>query len=260
MNDPGAEMGRFEGKTALVTGGSSGIGRETALAFCREGARVVIGNRDTAAGNETVELIRGIGGMAAFMRTDVTKAADVSALVDFAVNEYGGLDFAFNNAGVFSDLSPITEMPERDYDMVMETNAKGLWLSLKYELREMLRQGHGVIVNNASVGGLIGGGGGAAAYSASKHAVVGLTKCAALENARSGIRVNAVCPAAVDTDMAVQFAKGLGLTLEQFGEMHPVGRVGTPPEVSKVVLWLCSDDASFVTGTTLAVDGGVTAQ
>jgi NAD(P)-dependent dehydrogenase (short-subunit alcohol dehydrogenase family) len=253
-------VGQFDGKTALVTGGGAGIGRATARAFAREGARVVIGNRNADRGNETVDLILKAGGTAVFRRTDVTAAADVAALVDLAVNEFGALDFAFNNAGVFAGLSPITEQSEADYDVVMDTNVKGVWLSLKYELRQMLKQGHGVIVNNASVGGIIGSGGGLAPYTASKHAVVGLTKCAALENARSGVRVNAVCPAVVDTDMADKFAKELGLTMAQFGDVHPIGRIGQPEEVAGAVLWLCSDRASFMTGSSLVIDGGLTAQ
>jgi NAD(P)-dependent dehydrogenase (short-subunit alcohol dehydrogenase family) len=253
-------VGQFDGKTALVTGGGAGIGRATALAFASEGARVVIGNRHADRGNETVNLIRKAGGTAVFRRTDVTVAADVAALVDLAVSEFGSLDFAFNNAGVFSGLSPITEQSEADYDMVMNTNVKGVWLALKYELRQMLKQGHGAIVNNASVGGIIGSGGGLAPYTASKHAVVGLTKCAALENARSGVRVNAVCPAVVDTDMADKFAKELGLTLAQFGDVHPIGRIGQPDEVAGAVVWLCSDRASFMTGSNLVIDGGLTAQ
>jgi NAD(P)-dependent dehydrogenase (short-subunit alcohol dehydrogenase family) len=253
-------VGQFDGKTALVTGAGAGIGRETALAFARAGARVVIGNRNIERGNETVELIRQAGGTAVFRRTDVTVAADVEALVDCAVETFGALDFAFNNAGVFAGLRAITEQSEADYDRVIDTNVKGVWLALKYELRQMLKQGSGVIVNNASVGGIIGSGAGVAPYTASKHAVIGLTKCAALENARSGVRVNAVCPAVIDTDMGDQFAADLGLTMAQFGDVHPIGRVGQPREVAGAVLWICSDAASFMTGSSLVIDGGLTAQ
>jgi NAD(P)-dependent dehydrogenase (short-subunit alcohol dehydrogenase family) len=253
-------MALFEGKTALVTGGGAGIGRATALAFAREGARVVLGNRNADRGRETVELIRKSGGSAAFHRTDVTLATDVEALVAFAMNEFGSLDFAFNNAGVFADLSPITEQSEADYDRVIDTNVKGVWLSMKYELRQMQKQGRGVIVNNASIGGLVGSGAGLAVYSASKHAVVGLTKCAALENAKKGIRINAVCPAVIDTDMAAKFARDLGITTEEFSEVHPVGRNGRPEEVASAVMYLCSDGASFMTGSSLVIDGGLTAQ
>jgi NAD(P)-dependent dehydrogenase (short-subunit alcohol dehydrogenase family) len=253
-------MALFDGKTALVTGGGAGIGRATALAFAHEGARVVLGNRNESRGRETVELIRKSGGSAAFRRTDVTVATDVEALVAFAVNEFGSLDLAFNNAGVFADLSPITEQSEADYDRVIDTNVKGVWLSMKYELRQMQKQGRGVIVNNASIGGLVGSGAGLAVYSASKHAVVGLTKCAALENAKKGIRINAVCPAVIDTDMAAKFARDLGITTEEFSEVHPVGRNGRPEEVASAVMYLCSDGASFMTGSSLVIDGGLTAQ
>ena len=253
-------MGLLEGKTALVTGGGAGIGRASALALAREGARVVIGSRNADRGNETVELIRREGGTAAFVRTDVSVASDVSALVGFAVAEFGGLDVAFNNAGVFAELSPITEQAENEFDRVMDCNVKGVWLSLKYELRQMVKQGRGTIVNNASVGGLIGSGGGAAAYTASKHAVIGLTKCAALENAKTGVCVNAVCPAVIDTSMGAQFARDLGITMEQFGAAHPVGRVGQPEEVATTVVFLCSEQSAFITGASFTIDGGLTAQ
>lgn len=252
-------MGEFEGKVALVTGGGTGIGRETALAFARSGASVVIGNRNVARGEEVAAEINDAGGDASFMQTDVRSAAEVEALVAHAVARHGRLDYAFNNAGTFADLSPIAEAPEESYDVVMDTNVKGVWLALKFEIRQMLAQGGGAIVNNASVGGVRGSHVGTATYTASKHAVIGLTRCAALENARKGIRVNAVGPAVIDTFMGTSFAGELGITMEKFGDLHPVGRVGRPDEVAEAVLWLCSDRASFVTGTTLMVDGGYTA-
>lgn len=252
-------MSEFDNKVALVTGGGVGIGRATVLAFAREGARVVIGNRNSERGEEVVAAIRAAGGQASFLKTDVRLASEVEALVDHAVSTYGRLDIAFNNAGVFAALTPIAEAPEESYDTVIDTNVKGVWLSLKYELRQMLKQGGGVIVNNASVGGVRGTRAGAASYTASKHAVVGLTRCAALENARKGIRVNAVGPAVIDTAMGTGFADALDITMEQFGDMHPIGRVGRPEEVAEAVLWLCSDKASFVTGANLMVDGGFTA-
>ena len=175
--------------------------------------------------------------------------------------EFGGLDIAFNNAGVFAELSPIAEQAEDEFDLVMDSNVKGVWLSLKYELRQMVKQGRGAIVNNAAVGGLIGSGGGAAPYCASKHAVIGLTKCAkTLENAKAGARVNAVCPAVIDTSMGAQFARDLGITMEQFGEAHPVGRVGRSEEVATAVVFLCSEQSSFITGASFTIDGGLTAQ
>ena len=253
-------MKEFEGKVALITGGGAGIGRATALAFAAAGAKVVIGNRSAERGAETVALIERAGGTAVFQGTDVRVAADVEALVARAVREYGALDCAFNNAGVLAKLSPITEQSEDEYDRVLDVNAKGVWLAMKYELRQMQKQGRGAIVNNASIAAIIGTVRGAAPYTASKHAVVGLTKAAALENARRGIRVNAIAPAVIDTDMGTGFAAELGITMEEFGRAHPLGRVGTPEEVANAVLWLCSERSSFTTGHTLVADGGYTVQ
>ena len=250
----------FEGKVALITGGGAGIGRATALAFANAGAKVAIGNRSVENGEETVALIEKAGGTALFQRTDVTVATGVEALVARAVREFGALDCAFNNAGLLSQLDMIPDASDDDFDRVMAVNAKGVWLAMKYELRQMQKQGRGVIVNNASAVGVVGSGRGLAGYVASKHAVVGLTKAAALENARLGIRVNVVAPAVVETDMGASFASGLRITMEDFGRAHPIGRVGRPDEVANAVLWLCSSDASFVTGHTLMVDGGITAQ
>jgi NAD(P)-dependent dehydrogenase (short-subunit alcohol dehydrogenase family) len=250
----------FEGKVALITGGGLGIGRATALAFARSGAKVAIGNRNVENGEETVALIEKAGGTALFQRTDVTAAKDVEALVARAVREYGALDCAFNNAGVLSHLKTIPEESEDDFDRTLAVNVKGIWLALKYELTEMQKRGRGAIVNNASAVGVVGSGRGLASYVASKHAVVGLTKAAALENARLGIRVNVVAPGVIDTDMGAGFASDLKISMQEFGRVHPVGRVGTPDEVANAVLWLCSSDASFVTGHTLMIDGGVTAQ
>ena len=250
----------FKHKVALITGGGAGIGRATALAFARAGAKVVIGNRNVENGEETVALIEKAGGTALFQRTDVTVASQVETLVARAVREYGALDFAFNNAGLLSQLRMIPDEAEDDFDRVMAVNAKGVWLAMKYELKEMQKQKRGAIVNNASVAGVVGTSRGAASYAASKHAVVGLTRSAALENARLGIRVNVVAPAVIETDMGASFASGLKITMEEFGRAHPVGRVGTPDEVANAVLWLCSSEASFVTGHTLMIDGGMTAQ
>ncbi len=197
----------FDGKVALVTGGGSGIGRATALAFAREGARVVIGDRNVQRGDETVRMIRDAGGTASFRRTDVSVAPDVEALVDHAMTTYGRLDLAFNNAGIEGEVRPLAEQTEANYDAVMDINVKGVWLSMKYEIPRMLEHGGGAIVNASSVAGVIGFPG-IGIYVASKHAVIGLTKTAALEYSAQGIRVNAVNPGLIDTEMADRLATG----------------------------------------------------
>jgi NAD(P)-dependent dehydrogenase (short-subunit alcohol dehydrogenase family) len=253
-------MKEFEGKVALVTGGGSGIGRATALAFAREGARVAIGNRNEKRGEETVAMIRKAGGTASFKRTDVLVTKDIEALVNHAVNEYGGLDLAFNNAGVEGDVAPLIEITEASYDAVMDVNAKGVWLSMKYEIPRMLERGGGAIVNCSSVAGLIGFPN-MAPYFASKHAVIGLTKVAALEYSAKGIRINAVNPAVIDTEMVDRIVAGYGTKKEDdLVPLHPIGRLGRVEEVAEAVLWLCSNKSSFVAGHSLVVDGGFTAR
>lgn len=253
-------MGRFDGKVALVTGGGVGIGRAAALAFASEGAKVVIGNRNADSGAQTITDIQREGGEAIFVRTDVSQQKDVQALVETAVTTYGGVDVAFNNAGIEGDVAETTELTEENFDRVMSINVKGVWLCMKYQLQRMLEQGHGgAIVNNSSVAGLIGFPG-LGHYVASKHAVVGLTKCAALEYSSRGIRVNAVNPAVIETAMSDRIGQKLQLPEEQLTSFHPIGRLGQAPEVADAVLWLCSQDASFVTGISLPVDGGFTAQ
>jgi NAD(P)-dependent dehydrogenase (short-subunit alcohol dehydrogenase family) len=247
-----AELG---GKIGLVTGGTSGIGRETALLFAKVGAKVAIAGRREAEGQETIDLIRAAGGDGMFVKTDVTNASEVDALVRKTVEKFGRLDVAFNNAGTEGVWVPIARQSEEDFDRTVNINLKGVWLCLKYEIRQMLRQGGGgAIVNAGSVYGMIGSVG-AAAYSASKCGVLGLTKAAALENARSGIRVNAVCPAAVETAMADRLF-GAPKIHEQAVRSHPIGRFGTPQEIAQAVLWMCSDRASFMTGQSLVLDGG----
>ncbi len=249
----------FEDKVALVTGGSSGIGRATALAFARAGARVVIADMAEDGGEETVELIKAAGGAAIFVRTDVSKAADVAALIRAAASTYGRLDYAFNNAGIDGETVPTADGSEANWDHVLATNLKGVWLCSKHEIQHMLQQGHGAIVNTASVAGLVGFPG-LAAYTASKHAIVGLTKTAALEYARPGIRINAVCPGAIRTPALARFIAQAPQIEAQVIAMEPVGRLGTPEEVAEAVVWLCSEGASFVTGTAMTVDGGWIAQ
>src|SRR3954463_6134377 len=253
-------MREFEGKIALITGGGSGIGRATAVAFGREGAQVVIGNRNVERGEETVAIIRKAGGRASFQRTDVSVAADVEALVEHTVKTCGRLDIAFNNAGSEGDVKPtIIDHTEATFDMIMDVNVKGVWLSMKYEIPQMLKTGAGAIVNCSSVAGVIGFPG-IGIYSASKHAVVGLTKAAALEFSAQNIRVNAVNPAVIDTEMLDRLADGMNVKKDDLIPFHPIGRLGRVEEVAEAVLWLCSDKASFVTGHSMMVDGGFTAR
>ena len=252
-------MKEFEGKVALVTGGGSGIGRATALAFARDGARVVIGNRNVQRGEETVSMIRDAGGTASFKRTDVLVAAEIKALVDHAVTTYGRLDMAFNNAGIEGEVKPtLVDHTEANFDAVMGVNVKGVWLSMKYEIPLMLDQGGGAIVNCSSVAGVIGFPG-IGIYVASKHAVIGLTKTAALEYSARGIRINAVNPAVIDTEMVDRLTDGMNMRKDDLTKFHPIGRLGRVEEVAEAVLWLCSDKASFVTGHSLIIDGGFTA-
>lgn len=251
--------GQFEGKVALVTGGSSGIGRAGALAFAREGAKVVVADVVVEGGQETVDMIQQAGGEAIFVTTDVSKAADVETLVNKTVETYGRLDYAFNNAGIEGEQLPTADCTEENFDRVISINLKGVWLCMKYEIPQMLEQGGGAIVNTSSVAGLVGFAG-IPHYVASKHGVAGLTKNAALEYAQAGIRVNAVCPGGIRTPMIDRFTGGDPEAESQFHAMHPLGRMGEPEEIADAVVWLCSDAASFVTGHPMVVDGGMFAQ
>ena len=253
--------GKLKGKVALVTGGSSGIGRASAFAFAREGARVIIGDVIVAGGQETVRMIKQSRGEGFFIKTDVSKAGEVEAMVHQAIEVYGRLDCAFNNAGIGGKLfTPIAEYSEEAWDQLIAINLKGVWLCMKYEIRQMLKQGGGAIVNTSSGAGLVGSRFAGAAYSASKHGVLGLTKTAALEYARNGIRVNAVCPNAIRTPMGDDLIRDDPQREAQIANSLPIGRWGTPEEVAEAVVWLCSDGASFVTGHAIAVDGGYVAQ
>ena len=257
MTDSGAAsaVNRFEGKVAVVTGGNAGIGRAAASAFASEGAKVVIAARRQREGDETVRSIRDEGGEALFVKTDVSDAGAVPAMVSAAVDTYGRLDYAFNNAAVGGTRVLTADNTEEDWDRLMGINIKGVWLSMKYEIPEMIKGGGGSIVNMSSGNGLIGGRM-ASAYTASKHAVVGLTKAAALEYAQSGIRINTICSGSVLTPMMESVWGGDPESIQRVGDMHPVGRVATPEEIADAVLWLCSDAASLVTGHPLVVDGG----
>jgi NAD(P)-dependent dehydrogenase (short-subunit alcohol dehydrogenase family) len=251
---------RFGGKVALVTGGASGIGRACAKLFAKEGAAVVVSDCAVEGGEETVRLIEEDGGEASFVEADVSKAAQVEALVGRTVQIYGRLDYAFNNAGIEGLMATNTaDYPEEDWDRVIAVNLKGVWLCMKHEIPQMLRQGGGSIVNNSSVAGLVGLEG-ISAYAASKHGVVGLTKTAALEYAQSGIRVNAVCPGVIRTPMVERYTGDDAETEAEFAAIEPVGRMGSAEEVAEAVMWLCSDAASFVTGHAMAVDGGFLAR
>ncbi|HEY9766980.1 MAG TPA: SDR family oxidoreductase [Coleofasciculaceae cyanobacterium] len=249
----------FQDKVALVTGGTSGIGRATAIAYAQQQAKVVVVGRRVDEGEETVRLIKEAGGEAIFVQADVTKEADVKATVDKAVGVFGRLDIAFNNAGTVGENPSLIEQTEAEYDRMMNVNVKGIWLSMKYEIAQMLKQGSGSIVNTASANGVIALPG-VPLYTASKHAVVGLTKAAALQYAKVGIRINVVAPAAIETDMFEAATGGQDEAKAYITGLHPIGRIGTPLEVANAVLFLSSDLASFTTGTTLMVDGGLVTQ
>ena len=256
-------MGLVSGKVALVTGSGAGIGRAAALKFAEEGAKVFVSDVNSDGGNETVALIKQKGGDAAFARADVARAADVAALVAVVVATYGRLDCACNNAGIEGKIAPIAEQMEQDFDEVMSVNAKGTFLCLKYEIAYMIRNGGGAIVNLASVAGLIGFPG-LGAHVASKHAINGLTKNAALEYSKMGVRVNSICPGGIETRMldslVAQSSKGQVGTHEMMDPLHPIGRIGTPDEVAELIVWLCSNRASFLTGANISIDGGFVAQ
>jgi NAD(P)-dependent dehydrogenase (short-subunit alcohol dehydrogenase family) len=249
---------KFSGQVAVVTGAAAGIGRATAQAFAAEGLKVVVSDVDVGGGESTVGLIREAGGEATFVRCDVSKEADVQALMTSVVLTYGRLDYAFNNAGIEIEKGKLNEGTEAEFDAIMGVNVKGVWLCMKYQLPLLLAQGGGAIVNTASVAGL-GAAPKMSIYSASKHAVIGLTKSAAIEFAKKKIRVNAICPAVIDTDMFRRAYEADPKKGEFVAGMHPVGRIGKVEEVSAAVLYLCCDAAAFTTGQALAIDGGLTA-
>lgn len=247
----------FKNKVALVTGGSFGIGRATAIAFASRGAKVVI--VDWVDDCETYDAIKEMGGDALFIECDVSKSSDVKAMIEKTIATFGRLDYAFNNAGIEGESASVQDTLEENWDKTIDVNLKGTFLSMKYQIPEILKQGKGAIVNCASVAGLVGFTG-LPAYVASKHGVIGLTKTAALESAKQGIRVNVVCPGVIRTPMLDRSTGHKKEVEEQYATMEPIGRLGDPDEVAEAVIWLCSDQSSFVTGHAMAVDGGWTAQ
>ena len=253
--------GQLDGKTALVTGAGSGIGRATALAYAREGARVVAADVNVEGGEETVQQIKEAGGEAILVHADVSDRAGAELMAQRAVDAYGSLDCAFNNAGISGgrERRRSADYAEEDFDRVIRINLKGVWLSMKAEIPQMLKQGGGSIVNTASIMGLIATPG-SVAYMAAKHGVVGLTKATALEYAADGIRVNSVCPGYINTPLVRPLFDNYENMEDLIISRHPIGRLGEPQEIAEAVIWLSSPAASFVTGHNMAVDGGYVAQ
>lgn len=245
-------MDTFKNKVVIVTGSGSGIGRATAIAFAKEGAKVVVSDIHEQDGEETVNLIKASNGEAYFIKCDVSSEPEVKNLVDKTVEKYGKLDCAYNNAGIEGKPCTTIECSTDNWDRTINTNLKGVWLCMKYEIPAMLKNGKGSIVNCSSIAGLVGFET-IPAYVASKHGVIGLTETAALEFAKQNVRVNAVCPGAIHTPMLERFTQG---EEEEMAEQDPMGRVGKPEEIADSVLWLCSDKSSYVTGQAIAIDGG----
>lgn len=244
----------FKDKVALITGAASGIGRATALAFANEGANIMIADI-SSHGEETAALAKKSGAKALFQKCDMSNAEDIKNTVERTVNEFGRLDFAFNNAGIEGEQSPVEECSEKNWGNVLNVNLTSVWHCMRHEIHQMLKQGNGAIVNCSSIAGLIGFPN-IAPYSASKHAVIGLTKSAALELATKNIRVNAICPGVIKTPMIDRFVHNDPVALKALVANEPIGRMGEPHEIGDAVLWLCSERSSFVTGVALAVDGG----
>ena len=247
----------FKNKVVIITGSTFGIGKSAAIAFAQRGAKVVLS--DWKQDEDTLSTIIENGGDAIFVKCDVSAENDVKNLVAETIAKYGRLDFAFNNAGIEGTPAPVTECSNDNWDKTININLKGVWYCMKYQIPEMLKVGGGVIVNNASIAGLVGFGG-VPAYVASKHAVVGLTKNVALDYAKQNIRVNAVCPGVIHTPMVDRFTGQDPKVLEQLVAAKPMGRVGQPEEIAETVVFLCSNASSFITGQAIAIDGGWTTQ
>lgn len=253
-------MANMEGKVAIVTGASSGIGLHTARLFAEKGASVVLADLDETAGKEAVQAIEGAGGSALFVKTNVSESAQVKELVEKTIERFGRLDYAVNNAGIGGESVPTAEISEEGWDRVIGVNLTGVWLCMKHEIEAMLENEGGAIVNVASILGKVGFAN-AAAYVSAKHGVVGLTKSAAMEYATLGVRVNVVCPGFIYTPMLENAGMAEGSEMHTYiSSLHPMQRMGTPEEVATMIVWACSDEASFVTGASLLVDGGYTAQ
>lgn len=249
----------FEGKVAIVTGGAYGIGRATALAFAKRGAKVVLVDVDEKRGKETERLIKEEGGEGLFLKSDVSKEEEVKNFIETAVKIYGKIDCAFNNAGIHGEFLPFSDFSEERWNEILNINLKGVWLCMKHEIREMEKKGGGVIVNTSSVAGIKGVPSNPA-YPASKHGVVGLTKAAAIEFAKKHIRINCICPGPIRTGMYETLYSSSPEIVERMIEKVPMGRLGEPEEVASVVLFLCSEEASYITGAILPVDGGIAAE
>mgnify|MGYP001200446599 FL=1 len=259
------EINRFNGQVALVTGGTAGIGEAASLAYAKEGAKVVLIGRNSERGNNVVSVIQNAGGTADFIEADVSQSRQVQSFIETTVEKYGRLDVAFNNAGVEGVGGPIHQYPEDEWVRTIDINLKGVWLCMKYQIQQMLNQRklessetQGVIVNMASIAGHVASA--SPDYCASKHGVIGLTKSAALNYASKGIRVNSVSPASIHTPMFDRFAAETPDQVQVWRDSHPIGRIGQPDEVAEAVLWLSSSRANFITGTSLMIDGGWTAQ
>lgn len=251
-------MSRMEGKVALVTGGGSGIGRSVALGFAREGAKVVVADVIAEGGEATANLVKNAGGIGVFVKCDVSESNQVKTMIDMAVETFGRLDFAANNAGINGEMAGTVDCTEDNWERVIGIDLKGIWLCMKYEIPQMLKHGGGSIVNTSSIAGLVNAG--TPPYSAAKHGVLGLTKTAAVEFAQQGVRINAVCPGVIHTPMTQPLFEQMPDKMNQMMSAIPMARFGQPENIADAIVWLCGDGASYITGTALSIDGGYVIQ